>query len=340
MDRIAFIIGESFIFWSSIILALGALTAVCLFLGLYIGRSGNWIGGFFALPLCFILSIPLSRFIHWYCRTDSYISLEAAMTDLSNGGFALLGVFIGCILTACILRLIRASKNLPQMLDCMALAGAGGIAVGRLASMYNSADRGVILEAVTEMPLAYPTVNSVTGELEYRVATFMLQSLVAGGIFVVLILFWLLIRRWSKNGDTALLFALIYGASQAVFDSTRYDSLFLRSNGFVSLVQIAGAVALARAIVVFSVRLVRSLRFRFWYLAFWLPILGLLGGAGYMEYYVQRHGDEAQFAYTVMTGCLIGVVLIGIVIYALALVGEGRKRMLQQAQEGFEDNQE
>ena len=330
MDRIAFIIGETFIFWSPIILALGALVAVFWFLGLYLGRSANPIGAFMAVPMAFVLSMIIGRLIHWYCRTDSYVSLEAAMTDYTAGGYALLGVFFACILTACILRLIRVVKDLPEMLDCMALAGAAGISVGRLNSFFNSSDRGDILEGITELPIVYPVANSVTGELENRLATFMLQSLVTAGIFVVLLLFWLFMKRKGKSGDTALMFALLYGAAQTILDSTRYDSLFFRTNGFVSMVQIAGAVGLFLAILVFSVRLARSRSP--WYLLLWVPVLGLLGGAGYMEYYVQRHGDEALFAYTIMAACLIGVILLGIVTYILAVTGEHKKRKLASKQ--------
>ena len=322
MDRIAFIIGESFVFWSPIILALAALVAACLFIGFHLSRSCNGIGTFMAVPLAFVLSLVLSRFIHWYCRTDSYPSFEAAMMDYTSGGYALLGVVIGCILAACLLRLIGVVKDLPQMLDCMTLAGAAGICIGRCNSFFNTSDRGDILEGITTLPMVYPVTNSVTGDVEYRFATFVLQSAVAGSIFVILLLFWLLMKKKGKSGDTALMFALLYGALQVMFDSTRYDSLYLRSNGFVSLVQIAGAVALVFAIALFSVRLCKSRRWHWWYLAFWLPILGMLGGAGYMEYYVQRHGNQAQFAYTVMSGCLIGVILVGIAIYILAVTGE------------------
>lgn len=333
MDRIAFIIGESFIFWSPIILALAALVAVCWFIGLHLSRSCNGIGTFMAVPLAFVFSMALSRLIHWYCRTDSYASFEAAMTNYTSGGYALLGVVLGCVVAACVLRLIRVVKDLPQMLDCMALAGAAGICVGRCNSFFNSSDRGDILEGITSLPMVYPVTNSVTGAVEYRFATFVMQSAVAGGIFVMLLVFWLLMKRKAKNGDTALLFALMYGASQAMFDSTRYDSLYLRSNGFVSLVQIAGAAGILLAVVWFSVRLCKSRRWHWWYLGLWVPILGMLGGAGYMEYYVQRHGDQAQFAYTVMSGCLIGVILLGIAIYTLAVTGEcgnAKKAALEQ----------
>ena len=50
-----------------------------------------------------------------------------------------------------------------------------------------------------------------------------------------------------------------------------------------------------------------------------LALLGLIGGAGYMEYHVQRHGNEAAFAYSVMGSCLAAVVLITLMIRALGL---------------------
>ena len=44
-------------------------------------------------------------------------------------------------------------------------------------------------------------------------------------------------------------------------------------------------------------------------------MLPLLGIAGYMEYHVQRHGDQRIFAYTVMSVCLAAVVAMTIYIY-------------------------
>ena len=44
----------------------------------------------------------------------------------------------------------------------------------------------------------------------------------------------------------------------------------------------------------------------------------MLGLAGYMEYHVQRHGDQALFAYTVMSACILVAVGAAILIRALA----------------------
>lgn len=324
MDRIAFIIGEYFIYWNSIILVLGAVVAITLFLSFYLRNGENGRAAVLLVPMAVIVSLVLSRLIHWYCRADSYASMRAAMTDYSRGGFALMGVFFGCAAVAGLLSLLGIVKNLPETFDCMTLAGGAGIAVGRLACLFTSADRGDIIAGVTTLPLVYPAANAVTGEPEYRLATFMLQAMITGAIFLVLTVFYLRGKGKGtlRDGDTALLFLLCYGASQIVLDSTRYDSLFFRSNGFISIVQILGLLAVLLPIVMFSIRMFRVLRWRKWFLGLWIPMAALLGVGGYMEYHVQRHGDQALFAYSFMSLCLILVIGLTLVIRRFAVEKE------------------
>ena len=327
MDKIAFIIGETFLYWNSIILTLGAVTAICFFVSFYLKRPGNGAAAALLVPMSMILSLVLARLIHWYCRIDSYDSLGAAMTDFSRGGFALMGVFFGTAIAACLLRILGVIRNLPETFDCLSLGGAAGIAVGRLACFFTSADRGDVIEGLTALPLVYPAPNAVTGEPEYRLATFLLQAMVTGLIFLCLAVFFHRGRKKGnlRDGDTCLVFLLTYGAAQILLDSTRYDSLFMRSNGFISLVQILGLVFLLISLILFSVRMVRCNRFRVWMVGIWLPIAALLGVAAYMEYYVQRHGDQALFAYSTMGICLVLAVGLILAIRRLGTV-HNRKR--------------
>ena len=326
MDRIAFIINETFLYWGPVILTLAVVTAICFFLAFYLRKSGNGLAAACLIPLAMVSSLYLSRWIHWYCSADSYASMKAALENLTVGNFALMGVFGATLLCAGLLRLLQICKNLPEMLDCLALGGAAGITIGRLASLFNASDRGMLMVNYTSLPFAYPVSNAVTGAVEYRLATFMFQAITTGIIFLVLALFWMLGQknRKLKDGDTCLLFLLCYGACQILLDSTRYDSLFMRSNGFISIVQILGCVGVVLALVIFSVRMVKVMRFRAWFIALWVAIVGCLGGAGYMEYHVQRHGDQAAFAYTVMGSCLAGAVLLVVVIRLLAVIHERR----------------
>lgn len=323
MDKIAYIAGETVIYWNSIVLTLAAATAILFFLAFYIGKCGNAVAAFAAVPMSMVLGIVLARFVHWYSRADSYSGFLAAMTDYTSGGYALLGVFAGCALTAALLRLIFLHRNLPEMLDCMSIAGLAGIAVGRLASFFNASDRGNVLENLHFLPFSWPVTNTVSGAVEYRLATFLIQSAVALVLFVVLAVFYTRGRNEGlRDGDTCVIFLLIYGASQMVLDSTRYDSLFFRSNGFVSIVQVFSALALGLAIVLFSVRMVKARGFKFWQIPLWLVIAALVGGAGFMEYYVQRRGNEAVFAYSVMSACLVGIVGLTLLMRMLAVKRE------------------
>ena len=219
--------------------------------------------------------------------------------------------------------ILRHGGNLPQMLDCMAVAGCAGIAVGRLACFFNSADRGQIITSTQSLPWVYPVTNAVSGATEYRLATFILQAMAALVLFLILLSFYLP-KKQRKDGDTALIFLLFYGASQIVLDSTRYDKLFFRSNGFVSVVQVLGALGLLLVIVVFSLRMVKARGFRFWNVLVWLGIAACIGGAGFMEYYVQRHGDLAAFSYSIMSACLLAAA--GLVLLLRRLAQPVRRR--------------
>ena len=321
MDKIAFYSGSTAIYWNSVILTLAAATAICFFLAFYLGKSGNGAAGFAVVPVSIVLSLVFARFFHWYCQSDSYTGFTAAMTNYAEGGYALMGVFLGCVLAAALTRVICLHRNLPEMLDAMSMAACAGMAVGRLSALFNASDRGQVLESFRSLPIASPVNNAVSGAVEYRLATFALQSMVALALFIGLAVFYNKGQKRGKlrDGDTCLLFLLLYGASQVVLDSTRYDSLFFRSNGFVSVVQVLGAVALVLAVILFSRRMVKARGLRAWQIFLWLLIGIAIGGAGYMEYYVQRRGNEALFAYSVMSGCLLFVILLTLLIRFLAV---------------------
>ena len=51
MEKIAFISGETIYYWSSIVLTLATLTAICFFWSLYLGKGGNGIAAFSVVPL-------------------------------------------------------------------------------------------------------------------------------------------------------------------------------------------------------------------------------------------------------------------------------------------------
>lgn len=81
------------------------------------------------------------------------------------------------------------------------------------------------------------------------------------------------------------------------------------------MVQIMGLLV---PIVLFSVRMVKSRGLKLWQFPIWVGILGLLGMAGYMEYYVQRNAHKAVMAYSIMGSSLVVVVIFGLLLRFLA----------------------
>lgn len=315
MNQIAFILADTTVYWYSVILSLSVLSGICIFMACCHYADIRPLHAAATVVLSLALSLLLSRLVYWYCRPDSFSGWIQALTTLSSGKMALAGVFAGCGLTVLILR--KPFGDTAKLLDCMSIAGCAAIGLGRLGNFFTTADRGQIMVEMISLPWAYPVLNATSGELEYRLATFMLQAMIAGLLFAVLavLFFWPKARKHVPQGDIFQLFAMVYFASQIILDSTRYDSLYLRSNGFVSMVQVMAAVALAGCIVRVAVRAVKTRGLQKWMFLYWAAFAGLFGLAGYMEYYVQRHGRLAYFSYDVMEHCLVLIVVLGILLW-------------------------
>lgn len=319
MDQIAVFFREHYVYWSSVLLLVAVGVSVFLFLSLYLSRSGKLSAAFGAVPLAVLLSFFFARLMHWYCFPESYSGFAAAMKDFTQGDFALVGAFAGCALTVGILAVLKLVEDPLRMLDCMCLAGGAGIAIGRLSCFFSTADRGWIMENIRSLPLASSVINVVSKATEYRFATFMLQAMITGLLVLVLAVFYLG-RRGKKrpDGELSLVFLLCYCAAQLLLDSTRNDSMYFRSNGFVSVVQVLGAVAIVAISVLFCVRLVKKRGFHASYILIWVLMLALLGCTGYMEYFVQRHGNRAVMCYSVMGACLCVYVSLALGIRSAA----------------------
>ena len=331
MDKLLVLFGGEIADWKPILIAIAALAAALMSVGVCLWRGEKLLPMLAALPLGTLASVCLARLIHWYCRSESYASLQSAFSEMRGGGYSLIGVFAGMLLAFGLVRLLRLTRDLPALLDCAVPGAALGIAIGRMGDLFTTADRGKMIladEALHHLPYAAAVQNATSGATEWRFATFAFQSIWCAALCLVFLIAALWPRRRamapSRRGSGSLfaLFMALYCCGQIVLDSTRYDALFLRSNGFVSLEQILCAVVLAAVAAVYSVRSVRLHGLRFWHWLLWVLALAGLGLAGYMEYYVQRHGSAYLFAYGLM--CL-GLALFMAVILALFATSAQRR---------------
>ncbi len=320
METTAFFLGGAPVAWRTAVIALGALSFALMLISLRLLQGRRLWPVLLALPFAAVSALYLGRFIQWYCLSENYASLAEAFSDLGNGGISLVGTLAAAILFALLLRLTGGEKNTGALLDDVAAAGALGIAAGRLGELFGSADRGKFLietESLRRLPFAAPTIHPVSGAEEWRFATFCAQSLWAFFLFLLLMGRMLVLSRREEpdrdrgEGRGFLLFLTLYCEGQILLDSTRYDALFLRSNGFVSLEQILCCAVLTAILIVGCARVLRAGGARWRIPLGWAVYLGGFGLVGYMEYYVQRHGGAYAFSYSLMAAGL-ALVFVGL----------------------------
>jgi len=307
MSQIAFVWNDLNIYWSAIVITVGILAGVLAAVGLRL-LQGKCADLLIFLPFAVVFGFFAGRFQHWYCFYRQYESLSQALTDYSVGGFCLTGTIAGVLLAALLLRLLKIIPELGSFLDALAPAGALAIAVGRMSAVFYSGDRGKVLfqnESLQGLPFSTAMVDSL-GDVSWRAAVFFWEAVAALLIFLVLLVVFLRERKAAseQNGKVFQLFLVLYGGVEIVLDSMRYDSAFFRSNGFVSLLQVVSLIAMVAVLVTASVRAIRQNGMRPRFIGCWIAFLAAAGVMGYMEYYVQRHGDLYVMCYSVMSAGL------------------------------------
>ena len=332
MQSIAYILPGVVIYRRGLVLLLAALSGVSLLLTLR-ARQGKPLFDAAALTaLSSVLALPCARALHWYCNTGIYPSFRAAMTDYSAGGFTALGVVAAVLLSALILRGTGVLRELPSLLDCAAPAGALALSLGRLSCLFTAEDRSKFTlqnPALRRFPLMVSSTLP-SGGTEWRIATFALESISCALLCAVFLLMFSSLRSrkrhrkaW-KDGNVFWLTAAAYGAVTVVLDSTRYDALYLRSNGFVSLTQICCVAAILAPTVLYSVRSVKFHGLRGYHIVIWVLWAAFGGLGGYMEYYVQRHAAEFLKAYAVMECSFLLLFVLVCVLCGTTAVGSGK----------------
>lgn len=330
MNPIAMILGSHVIYWNAIVIALGVAACFCLTMAFFTAHGGQAAAVWLLLPLAILLSLPLARFINWYCHSEKYLSFWKAMTDYSRGDYCLAGVILGTALAGLIVRALGFTQNLRRLYDCLAPGAALGIAMIRLSELFTNADRG---KAVITDPAfqRLPFSTEITSSGEWRIATFFFQFLMMLVIFALLLRFFVKRRRWPmkagqpRDGHVALMFLTWLSALDLMADSSRYDASFLRLNGFVSMVQIVSAVMLLAVLVIYSRRSIKANGMHGKLIVLWVVFFVAVGATGFLEWLVQRHGNWYLFCYAMMSLSCLALALVDYFAY-LSVCGQKKRK--------------
>lgn len=197
-----------------------------------------------ALPLGFVLARLL--FVLLDPGFAPLLSVSSAW-DVSTGGFAMYGALCGAVLAALLAAKIT---KLPwqRLLDLLAPAIAAFLIPARLG------------EGATALGLSRPLTTPFIAEsfLAQRDAydaylrTYVIEALVAAVLLLVLLR---ALARNKKSGQVFALFCLLYGLSQTLMESLRYDGHLRYS--FVGVQQVLSVTLFAVTMIVLAVRLLR-----------------------------------------------------------------------------------
>ena len=311
MSQIAYLAHGLTLYWPSLILVLGLAAGLCLSLALYprYNRHSTAVWVFF--PFALILGLFCARVVYWYCHLELFGSFWEALADYNRGGYALFGVIFGVWAAAFAVRRLGLVQRMGRLLDAAAPGLCLAFAFARLSALWGEACRSRITVPAgffRRLPFAVASTDA-SGAQSWPLAVFFYSFLLLLAVTVLLVVFYRQYRRFpmadgsSPNGNVFRLFLLLWGLTEIVIDSLRYDSCFMhfiwlkRLNpyaSFVSLGQIFAAVTILAVLIHFTAIRVRAKRGG-WKLALaWLVYLASLVGVGYFgEYKVQRSANYA-----------------------------------------------
>lgn len=312
MNPIAWMSGERIVYWIGLIQALGLAAGLCLALGLFPRYNRHNAAVWVFFPFALVLGLFFARVIYWYCHLEQFPSFLEALADWNTGSYALPGVVIGVMLAAWIVKRLRLVQHAGRLLDAVAPGLCLSFAFIRLSALFNSVCRSRITVSnplFRRLPFAVKTAGSGGAET-WSLAVFFFSFLLLLVITVLLICFYQRCRRFpmldgsSCNGNVFRLFLLLWGVTEVLVDSLRYDSCLMHFTllkqlnpyaSFVSIGQVFAGVTILCVLIRFTCVRVRGEGFNWKVLLAWLLFLFSLVGAGYFgEYRVQRTGNYLQ----------------------------------------------
>lgn len=322
MEATALYIGNLQVGWSSFIIVLAALvwlSCACTIISMDGGEKYViWV----SFPFVVVLSLLISRFLNWYCHPEMYGSLKGAMEGLLQnsdvGGYEMPGVLAGILIAAFIAGRLRDGGGTLYLLDVMAPGTALGMAILYLTDRFGIGCRGKVTFDVP--PIDPELLLFVYDGSAYRAALYVVQFAVLALIFALTLVFKF---RWGdralikgrEEGSTAIFFLLLLSAAEVPLDSARYDTSFLRSNGFVSFMQIISALIFLSVVVIYSIRSVKAKKLKVMHWIIWILFAAALGGTIYCEYLVQRHGSWYIACYSWMSVCCIVMAVTCLILH-------------------------
>lgn len=254
MDRVVLELGPIQIYWYSIFIFLGLLTASILIFKE--ARKRN-IDEDFLINLIFntiIIGLIGARVYYVLFNIPYYASNPIEILAVWNGGLAIHG---GIFAALAFILIYCKKKNINslQLLDIIVVGLIIAQAIGRWGNFFNSEAYGQVTTYAELKAQQIPTfiINGMYILGEYRQPTFFYESTWCFAGFLAM----LIIRKYKylKRGQLTGFYLFWYGLGRLLIESLRTDSLML---GPIKIAQVVSIVFIITGIVLFFYNLIKS----------------------------------------------------------------------------------
>ena len=223
-----------------------------------------------------------------------FLSFQNAV-NLRLGGLSMYGALIGAVLGALISARLGGLKK-AEWLDMITPSLFLFIAVARLGEQYTTL--GISRPLVTGV--LDHTFLAVRDEFDAYLRTYLLESAAA---LILCAACFIYKKKQRRAGDVFLFGALLFGASQTLFESLRFDAHIRFS--FIGLHQVLSAALFSGVLIFLAIRLIKQKthqRLAIISLSLILPLLGAIIG---IEFMIDRSQVNKWLSYAIYMTVLI-----------------------------------
>ncbi len=277
-----------------LMVSLGGAIALALFV--YLAKQKDKSDALYlALPLMVVFSLVLSRLLY-ACFDEGFWQVKSLknLLTLSNGGMSMMGALIGSALG---LFLAYKKMGTPALLglDALSVAAPAFLFFERLGERFTSIG---ISRALTGENLQ-ASLFVFEDTYGFYLKTFVLEALAAAALFIVLYIFF---RHQRIKGSVFMRFLLLFGASQTVLESFRYDAHMRFS--FISVQQIIAIAFFGIALIILARRNWKNHRGQSLLLVVLLPVV--IGVGLEIEFMIDRSpiADEILYLAYIAVLCI------------------------------------
>lgn len=246
MDRVALDLGFIQIYWYSIFIFLGILSACIV---IFKEAKRRQIDEDFLVNLVFnviIFGIIGARLYYVIFNLPYYLKNPIEILEVWNGGLAIHGGLLAGLITL----IIYCKKNHVspiRMTDIVVVGIILAQAIGRWGNFFNSEAYGAIttLEALQSQGIPQFVIDGMYIMGEYRQPTFFYESMwcLFGFLAMIIIRF----GKYLKRGNLTAFYLIWYGAIRCIIEGLRSDSLML---GPIKVAQLVSIIFMISGLII------------------------------------------------------------------------------------------